>query len=123
MKQFLSILMLVLCWQLVGAQIVSEPTIELIKQKHGKVAIIKHHDNGQISQTGWLKHNTPHGAWASFDEKGHITAQAQYERGVKVGTWRFWDPNGNLFCEIIYSNGNIVAARQYDTSGSVVAVR
>lgn len=84
---------------------------------------MKRHENGQLSQTGWLKHNAPHGAWASFDTKGHITAQAQYERGVKVGTWRFWDPNGNLFCEIVYSNGTIVAARQYDTSGSVVAYR
>ena len=97
--------------------------MEFVKQKRGKIAVIKHHDNGQLRQTGWLKHKQPHGAWASFDEKGHITAQAQYERGVKVGTWRFWDPNGNLFCEIVYSNGTMVAAKQYDTSGAVVAYR
>jgi antitoxin component YwqK of YwqJK toxin-antitoxin module len=105
------------------AQIVAEPTITFIKQKHGKVAVIKHFGNGQISQTGWLKHNRPHGAWASFDEKGHIIAQAQYERGVKIGIWRFWDTTGNLFCEILYSNGTLISAKQYDNVGSVVATR
>lgn len=123
MKQFISILFLALCFNWSSAQIVAEPTIEFVKHKRGKIAVVKRHDEGQVAQTGWLKHNKPHGAWASFDEKGHITAQAQYERGVKVGTWRFWDTDGNLFCEIIYSNGRIVAAKQYDTSGSVVAVR
>ncbi len=123
MKLLLSILSLLFCLQLSYAQIAAEPAITFVKQKHGKVAVIKHYNNGQISQTGWLKHNKPHGAWASFNDKGHVTAQAQYERGVKIGIWRFWDTDGKLFCEILYSNGTLISAKQYDNGGSVVATR
>ncbi len=84
---------------------------------------MKHYHNGQISQTGWLKHNKPHGVWASFNDEGQVTAQAQYERGLKVGVWRFWDADGKLFCEIVYSNGTLTSAKQFDNGGTVIATR
>ncbi len=121
MKFILSIVFLFLGWQIADAQIVSETPAEFVKLRKGKVAMKQYHNNGQISQTGWFKYNAPHGAWASFDENGHIVAEARYERGKKHGTWRFWDATGKLLCEIEYHYGNMVAARQYDLQGTVIA--
>lgn len=110
--------------QLAEAQIeATSPGIELIKLGKGKVALKKFHENGQLAQTGWLKNNQPHGAWASFNEQGKKTAQAQYERGIKHGTWLFWDNSGHLLCEIEYHYGQIITARQYNLQGMVVAAR
>ncbi len=122
MIQFLSILCLVIGWQVAVAQTVTEPvTDEYIHQKRGKVALIQRHQNGQISQTGWYQANIPDGAWACFNENGQLTTQARYEEGLKHGTWKFWDSQGNLLYEIEYHYGTLISARQYNVSGAVIA--
>lgn len=107
--------------QAVVAQVVAEPSMQFLKQRKGKVAMVKHHTNGQIAETGWYKYSLPHGAWARFSEEGQITTQAAFANGLKHGTWKFWDHDGNLLCEIEYHYGQLITARQYNVDGHIVA--
>jgi antitoxin component YwqK of YwqJK toxin-antitoxin module len=95
--------------------------VQYLKQRKGKLAMVKHYNNGQIAETGWYKSTLPHGAWARFNKDGQITTQAAFIKGLKHGTWKFWDHDGKLLCEIEYHYGQLITARQYNINGNIIA--
>jgi len=121
----MKVLFLILCItigsQVAVAQTVAELTVQYHKQRKGKVAMVKHYNNGQVAETGWYKYALPHGAWARFNKDGQITTQAAFVNGLKHGTWKFWDHDGKLLCEIEYHYGQLITARQYSVNGNIIA--
>ena len=88
--------------------------------REGKLTkVITYHENGQISQTGFLKKNKLHGKWVSFDKKGKKLAIGSYSLGKKNGQWFFWT-EGDLI-EVVYQNNTVVDKVKWGNKNKIVA--
>ncbi len=74
----------------------------------GITKAIYYHENGKISETGYMKGRYNHGNWKRWDENGNLIANAHFDEGQKIGKWEFWNSNGEVIKTLKYSNNKLV---------------
>ena len=94
----------------------TEPTLE----KVGKMVKATYfHDNGEVSQTGYMLKGKLHGDWLMFDTNGKKMAAGKYDNGKKTGKWFFWKED--ILREVDFSDNRIVNVKDWSQS-EVVSV-
>lgn len=61
--------------------------------------------NGSKKEQRSYKMGLKDGTWFTWDEKQHLTAEANFRNDLKHGRWLVWDANGNKRYDIYYNNG------------------
>lgn len=86
------------------------------EKKGDLVEATYYHENGNVSQTGFIKNKKPHGVWKAYDMQGKKIAQAQYVEGKKDGKWFFWKED--KLTEVEYKQNDIVVVNDYKMTDS-----
>lgn len=116
MRKLLILIVALIC----SAAMFSQETKENeYKVKNNLVEVTMYHDNGQISQTGFLTLDGKlQGDWFSYDETGRKLTAAKYDKGSKVGKWFFW--NDKSLKEVDYESNQIVNVVEWSNDKTVV---
>ncbi|KAB5490977.1 MULTISPECIES: toxin-antitoxin system YwqK family antitoxin [Flagellimonas] len=94
----------------------TKPTLE----KVGKMVKATYfHENGEVSQTGYMLKGKLHGDWLMFDTNGKKIAAGKYDNGKKTGKWFFWKED--ILREVDFSDNRIVNVKDWSQS-EVVSV-
>ncbi|MEM9001234.1 MAG: nicotinic acid mononucleotide adenyltransferase [Bacteroidota bacterium] len=89
----------------------TKPTFE----KVGKVVKATYfHENGEVAQTGYLKHGKLHGQWFMYDVNGKKIVSGKYVEGKKSGKWLFWE--GQILKEVDFADNRILHVKKWNRS-------
>tara|TARA_X000001036_G_scaffold237035_1_gene221124 strand:- start:6785 stop:7144 length:360 start_codon:yes stop_codon:yes gene_type:complete len=77
------------------------------------VKVTNYHDNGSISQIGYLKNNKLHGEWISYNENGAKQTIGNYISGKKNGKWLFW--NSDNLIEAEFKNNRLIKSIKWSS--------
>ncbi len=94
----------------------------VIHEPGGRVTrVTNYHANGNLLARGKYFDQKKDSTWQYFNEEdGLLSAEEQYEQGVKVGVWKTYYPEGNVAEELTYRNDKMQGpCVQYFTDGSV----
>ena len=83
--------------------------------------ITVYHDNGEISQMGYLKNNLLEGTWGSFDTQGAKQSSGIYKKGRKTGKWLFWQKT--ILVEVHYDANEIKKVVEWNLENETLVSR
>lgn len=116
MKKLLILIVALICSAAVFSQETKENKYTV---KNNLIEVTMFHDNGQISQTGFLTLDGKlQGDWFSYDVNGKKLTAAKYDKGNKVGKWFFW--NDKTLKEVDYNSNHIVNVVEWSIDKAVV---
>jgi len=70
------------------------------------------YENGDVKEIGYFKNEKLQGKWVSYNQKGKITAIANYENGIKEGMW-YINTDGAVK-ELTYQSNKLIKVKDLD---------
>lgn len=67
------------------------------------------HENGVVSELGFVLNGKKTGEWNSYDTQGNITAIGQFAKDKKHGKWITYDIDNNVQYFAYYRKGKLVS--------------